>query len=140
MLVDNRDLIKIAIESTEKVRVLTTNRKELQWTGYVGAALITEKGNIFTGINLSLLCGIGFCAEHSAIAEMIKHGETKIKKIVATTANGKVLPPCGRCRELIYQVDQDNINAEVIIDDNRMMRLGELLPENWQQYFDQPLT
>ena len=38
--------------------------------GSVGAALLTDKGNVYTGICIDIACGIGFCAEHSAIAEM----------------------------------------------------------------------
>ena len=39
-------------------------------------ALETASGNVYTGINLDLACGIGFCAEHSAVAEMLKARET----------------------------------------------------------------
>ena len=135
---DNQDLINKAIESTQKARAIAKTREDWKWMGYVGAALITEEGSIFTGVNIALLCGIGFCAEHSAIAEMVKNGETKIKKIVATTAKGTVLPPCGRCRELMYQIDKSNVNTEVILDRDRLVRLGELLPENWQESMDEP--
>ena len=63
----------------------------------VGAALLTKSGKIFTGANLDLYCGIGFCAEHSAISNMISHSdETKIKTIVAFS--DKIMYPCGRCR------------------------------------------
>ena len=36
--------------------------------GQVGAALRTRSGRIYTGICLDLACGLGTCAEHSAIA------------------------------------------------------------------------
>ena len=41
--------------------------------GTVGSALLTAKGNVYTGINIEVACGMGFCAEHSAIAEMLKN-------------------------------------------------------------------
>jgi len=107
--------------------------------GYVGAALITDWGNVYTGINISLYCGIGFCAEHSAVAEMIKNGETKIRTIVAATAEGNVLPPCGRCREMIYQIDEANLATAVLIGNGDKRPLRELLPHIWQNYFDQSL-
>jgi len=90
-------LLKCAIEATKKARQVAGSRQARYWQfmGYVGAALITDRGNVYTGINISLYCGIGFCAEHSAVAEMIKNGETKIRTIVAATAEGNVLPPCG---------------------------------------------
>ena len=65
--------------------------------GSVAAALISSKGNIYTGICVSVRCGIGFCAEHSAIAEMLKQRECEISAIVAVNAKS-ILPPCGPCR------------------------------------------
>ena len=98
--------------------------------GSVSAALITKKGNIYTGICIDLSCGIGFCAEHSAIAEMLKYKETEIEMIVAVS-NDKILPPCGRCRELMLQIDRNNKYCNVIIDDNKIVTLEELLPYSW---------
>jgi cytidine deaminase len=46
--------------------------------GSVSCALMTNAGTIYTGICLDLACGIGFCAEHAAIAEMLKARETVI--------------------------------------------------------------
>ncbi|MDZ7686669.1 MAG: hypothetical protein U5O39_18265 [Gammaproteobacteria bacterium] len=56
----------------------------------VGAALRTVDGNIYTGVCMHLSCGIGFCAEHSAVAEMLKHRETRIETIVAVNRDGIV--------------------------------------------------
>jgi cytidine deaminase len=75
-------------------------------------------------------------AEHSAIAEALKHGETRIVRIVAVTADGAILPPCGRCRELIYQLDEANSDTEVVLPGDHQLSLGELLPLNWQKHVD----
>jgi cytidine deaminase len=95
--------------------------------GSVSAALITESGNLYTGICLDLNCGIGFCAEHAAIASMLLNRETVIKKIVAVT-NCEILPPCGRCRELMLQVDSRNSDCDVLLPMGIMRKLKELLP------------
>jgi len=95
--------------------------------GSVSAALITKNGNIYTGICVDLACGIGFCAEHSAISEMLKNRETKIDMLVAISENG-ILPPCGRCRELMLQLNKNNKETKIIIDENKIVTLGELLP------------
>ena len=141
MEINDDVLLKCGIEATKKVRRVVAARQAHYWQfmGYVGAALVTDQGNVYTGINISLICGIGFCAEHSAVAEMIKNGETRIRKIVATTAEGHVLPPCGRCREMIYQVDESNLDTVVIIGIGDKQPLRELLPHNWQNYFDKSL-
>src|SRR5258708_37303371 len=51
--------------------------------GDVGCALITDQGNLYLGVCLDITSGIGFCAEHSAIAAMVTAGEYRIAKIVA---------------------------------------------------------
>ncbi|DAB41294.1 MAG TPA: cytidine deaminase [Sulfurovum sp. UBA12169] len=99
--------------------------------GKVGAALLSAKGNIYTGINIELACGIGFCAEHSAIAEMLKNRETQIDMIVATN-NKSIIPPCGRCRELMFQVNRSNMNTKIYLTGDRYMTLAELLPNPWE--------
>ena len=99
-------------------------------TGSVSSALMTSKGNTYTGICLDLACGIGFCAEHAAIAEMLKARETAIEYIVAVKSE-RILMPCGRCRELIIQVDKENLNTKVVIDDTNYIMLSELLPKHW---------
>jgi len=103
---------------------------EAQWTAAaVAAALLTEAGNLYTGVSIGLACGIGFCAEHSAVAAMLQNRETFIKMIVATT-NSRILPPCGRCRELMLQVDRRNLETEVILADG-VVKLRDLLPHPW---------
>jgi cytidine deaminase len=98
--------------------------------GGVASALITDKGNVYSGVYIEAKCGIGFCAEHSAIAAMIKNGETKIKKIVAAK-EGKIYPPCGRCRELIRMLDEDNLKTKVLLEDDKVVTIEQLLPYPW---------
>jgi cytidine deaminase len=136
MTITRQQLIQEAMACTEAARPLAGQRARWEWMAYVGAALETEGGNVYTGINLSLFCGIGFCAEHSAIAEALKHGETRIIRIVAVTTDGAILPPCGRCRELIYQLDEANSDTEVVLPGDHQLSLGELLPLNWQKHVD----
>lgn len=98
--------------------------------GTVAAALRTAAGNVYTGISLDMACGIGFCAEHSAIAEMLKQREWRISEIVAVNAQG-ILPPCGRCRELMLQVSPANAHTLVAIAAGKSVPLHELLPHHW---------
>src|SRR5260370_24382293 len=95
--------------------------------GGVGAAVLTSSGEIFTGICIDTACSLGFCAEHAAIAEMLKHRQTQIVAVIAVNARGSVIPPCGRCRELLHQVDPANWDTKVILD-NAVVTLRELLP------------
>ncbi len=96
----------------------------------VGAALRTISGTVYTGVCIDLACGIGFCAEHAAIAEMLKHREVEIVAIAAVGESG-ILAPCGRCREFMAQLSLRNADTMVILPDEREVRLSQLLPEHW---------
>jgi len=99
--------------------------------GDVGCALVTDKGNVYLGVCIDTCSGMGFCAEHSAIAAMVTHGEHKIKKIVAVFEDGVAGPPCGRCREFMRQIHEENMNSEIIIGKDEVVKLKDLLPHPW---------
>jgi len=101
--------------------------------GDVASALVTDSGNLYVGVCIDTACGTGFCAEHAAIAAMVTAREYRIAKIVAVW-RGKdggplhVLPPCGRCREFIRQIDPANLDTEVVLGRQRTARIRDLLP------------
>lgn len=104
--------------------------------GNVGATLVSEKGNVYTGVCIDAGSGMGFCAEASAIAAMVTAGEMKIKKIVAIWKDGEdvyVVSPCGRCRQFISFFHKDNLDTEVILSQNRVVKLSELVP-HYREY------
>jgi cytidine deaminase len=106
--------------------------------GDVGCALLTEKGNLHVGVCIDAGGGMGFCAEHSAIASMITHGEQGIRKIVAVLGDGTILPPCGRCREFMRQIDGRNMDrTEVLLGKDEAVKLRDLLPYPWDEVFRQ---
>lgn len=97
--------------------------------GHVGCALITKKGNIYTGICIDSNCALGNCAEYAAIADMLKNNESEIDKIVAYSAKGQIYAPCGRCRELIRMVNDKNLNTKVMVKEDKICQIKDLLPE-----------
>lgn len=99
--------------------------------GAVGAAILSSSGSLYTGICVELACGIGFCAEHAAMAEMLKKRETVIDTIVASKVDG-IVSPCGRCREMMYQIDARNRHSRIILSADRTVTLEQLLPEHWK--------
>jgi len=111
--------------------------------GDVGSTLVTAAGNRFSGVCIDTGSGTGFCAEHAAIAAMITAGEYQITKIVAVwrDADGTlyVVPPCGRCREFIRQIDPANMDTEVVTGRDATLTLRELLPlSEWPGPVDPP--
>ena len=123
-----RELIGIANE--------TLNPREIgdgASAGSVAAALVTDKGNVYRGVCIDVACGIGFCAEHAAIAAMITAGETRIDKLVAVCCDDiGIVAPCGRCREFMYQIDPRNLDARILLAGGEVT-LRELLPHIWTE-------
>lgn len=99
--------------------------------GSVGAAILTAQGNIYTGICIDLACGLGFCAEVAAVAEMLKARETHALAVAAVSKRGILVAPCGRCREMMAQIDPQNLECAVILGETRDVPLSKLLPEHW---------
>jgi cytidine deaminase len=64
---------------------------------------------------------------------MVTNREYRIKRIVAVKDKGGVFPPCGRCRELIFQIDEKNYDAEIVLGVNKTVKLRKLLPNVWQR-------
>ena len=95
--------------------------------GGAAAAILTTGGRVHTGICIDTACGLGFCAEHAAVAEMLKARESHVALVVAVSASG-VIAPCGRCRELLWQVDARNRSAGVVVGPHRVVPLADLLP------------
>ena len=102
--------------------------------GDVACALLSSGGNLYLGVCIDVGSGIGFCAEHSAIAAMITAGESRISKIVAVWGENTVLPPCGRCREFMYEIDETNLaTTDVILGENHVVKLKDLLPHTYDE-------
>ncbi len=121
----DQDLIAAARAVVNPRRLSTTVE-----VGGVGAALCTASGVVYTGVCIDAACGIGFCAEHGAVAAMITAGESRIMAIVAVDRDGTIMPPCGRCRELVVQVDEGNTDTRVILAGGAKA-MQALLPDHW---------
>jgi cytidine deaminase len=127
-MIDDAELVRVARETLNPRRL-----SALAEAGGVGCALVTEKGNIYRGVCIDTACSMGFCAEHAAIAGMVTAGENQIASIVAVDWDGAIIPPCGRCREFIYQVDGRQGETRVILP-NKVVALKDLLPERWSRH------
>lgn len=100
--------------------------------GGVGAAILAANGQVYTGVCIDTACSMGFCAEHAAAAAMITAGESRVLRMVAVDWDGSILPPCGRCREFISQLHDDNLDAEVLVASDTILPLRRLLPFDWR--------
>jgi cytidine deaminase len=83
-------------------------------------------------LNTGIGSHLGLCAEQSAVSQMLSKTDPKVKKIVAVWRDEKgelyVLPPCGRCREFLRTMSQDNLEANIILGKDHSEKLKNLLP------------
>jgi cytidine deaminase len=90
---------------------LVTAAKEARQNSYapysefrVGAAIETDDGQVFTGCNVeSASYGLTVCAERVAIWKAISEGKHKIKNIAVVCDTKELTPPCGVCRQIIWE-------------------------------------
>ena len=102
--------------------------------GGVGAAIESASGRIYVGVCVDGACTLGICAERNAVFNMLTNGEDAIRRVVAVNWDGKVMPPCGACRELMAQLmPEEYKNVEVMLDyeKNEIVTLEALTPRWW---------
>ena len=102
--------------------------------GEVSAAILSDSGEIYTGVCIDTCSTLGICAERNAIFNMITNGEHEIRKVVAILPDGSSGAPCGACRELMVQLMPKSYkNIQIMMDykAERIITLGELTPEWW---------
>ena len=90
-------LISVAKQAREKAHARFSNFK-------VGAALRASSGKIFGGCNVeNATYGLTICAERVAIFKAISEGERCFNAIAVVTDTDALTPPCGACRQLIWE-------------------------------------
>ena len=102
--------------------------------GGVAAAILSEKGNIYTGVCIDTCSTLGICAERNAIFSMITAGENRFTKVLAIMPDGRTGAPCGACRELMVQLMPESYKSvEIMLDyeKGKVITLGEITPELW---------
>lgn len=111
----------------------TADRLHLDDIHEVAAALRTESKEIFTGIHTN--ANVGFadvCGEVAAICHAVAHGHRDLEAIVAVWGDGRgnyrLLSPCGRCREVISDFNEETWVIVGSLDDPYKVRVSDLLP------------
>lgn len=122
---DKKYLIRKAFEAQKMAYVPYSKFK-------VGAALLTEDGEIFTGCNIEIASySPTLCAERTAIFKAVSEGHKKIKAI-AVVGDSEFTYPCGVCRQVIREFGKD---ATIIIANSeenfKEYTLDDLLPHSF---------
>ena len=98
---------------------------------FVGAALLTERGNIFAGCNVeNASYGLTICAERNAIfAAVASEGaKMRIRAMAVTNKAGVACSPCGACRQVIFEFGPQAIVIYRGPQEMQSSTAGELLP------------
>src|SRR3954451_16938203 len=81
----------------------------------VGAALETTAGEIITGCNIeNATYRLTVCAERVAVWKAISEGHREFKRIVVLADTEAPTPPCGACRQVLWEFGGD---LEVVLAD-----------------------
>lgn len=102
--------------------------------GGVAAAVEADSGRVYVGVCVDAACSLGVCAERNAIFNMITCGESVLRRVVAVDWDGRALPPCGACRELMAELMPETYKSVEIMlnyEAARVVTLGDLTPEWW---------
>ena len=131
-----------AVLSTEENSLMEAAKEAYSrsWSPYskfkVGAAILTESGEIFTGCNVeNMSYGLTNCAERTAIFTAVARlgGAGTVIHMVAVAAEQPVAcAPCGACRQVIYEFGPD---ATIVFPGEagiKRMHIKELLPEGFR--------
>lgn len=70
----------------------------------VGAALLTDDGSIYTGVNIeNSSYGATICAERTAFVKAISEGHRDFRVLAVTAGSDQEALPCGICRQFMYE-------------------------------------
>ena len=116
---EDKELIESARNAIKR------NYDRVNWWHTVGAAVRANNGKVYVGVNCDSVSH-GACAEVIAIGSAITAGEREFDTIVAVLGgeSGKLLTPCGNCRQMMYIYDK---NMNVIVSEDTKVNILELL-------------
>jgi cytidine deaminase len=118
-MIDWEDLRAEALEAAA--------RAYAPYSGFrVGAAALLEDGEIVTGCNVeNSSYGLTLCAECGLVSGLYDSGGGRLIALSVLHADGALLLPCGRCRQVLYESG----GADLLIDSPAgPLRLDALLP------------
>jgi cytidine deaminase len=126
---ERAQLLKAAMDAVKRAYAPYSNFK-------VGAAILTEKGSLVTGCNVeNASYGLTVCAERAAVYSAVaKEGaDMRIRAIAVVNEGGSDCPPCGACRQVIFEFGPDAIVIFQSHGDVEEMHILELLPEGFSR-------
>jgi cytidine deaminase len=127
------DLTEAKLDEMLQAARAIVPRAYVPYSGFhVGAAILNEDGSIRAAVNVeNASYPLSVCAERNAVASMVASGRTRILGVAVATNATTPTPPCGGCRQVLWEFgDADTpVVAEGADGVRARWRLGELLPD-----------
>jgi cytidine deaminase len=93
----------------------------------VGAAALCDDGRVVTGCNIeNAAYGVALCAECTMAGQLRLTGGGRFVAVACRSGEGELLMPCGRCRQIIYELG----GPDCLVDTPRgVLTMREVLPD-----------
>ena len=101
----------------------------------VGAAVLTEKGNVYGGCNIeNSSFPITNCAERTAIVKAVSEGEQEFAAIALIADTPGPCSPCGACRQVMVEFKIPRIIMANMKGDVKVVTLEEIMPYAFTEF------
>ncbi len=98
------------------------------YSGYqVGAAALVDDGRLVVGCNVeNASYGVGLCAECGLVSALHAGGGGRLTHFVCVDRDGRVIMPCGRCRQLLFEAGGPDL---LLLTVSGVRPMSEVLPD-----------
>jgi cytidine deaminase len=93
----------------------------------VGAAALVDDGRIISGCNVeNASYGLTLCAECALVSSLHMTGGGRLVAFTCVDGDSRVLMPCGRCRQLLYEHSAEGMLLETV---SGIRTIDEVIPD-----------
>jgi len=113
-------------------------RAHAPFSGFkVGAAIEDENGRVFTGCNVeNATYGLTVCAERAAVFKAISEGAGKLKRVAVVADTDTLTPPCGACRQILWEFCGDaELTMANLADKRETVSIKQIFPRPFDATF-----
>lgn len=117
------DWTMLRVAATDVMR-----RAYVPYSNYpVGVAGLVDDGRVVVGCNVeNASYGVGLCAECGMVSQLHATGGGRLVAVSCVDGHGRVLMPCGRCRQLLFEQGGPELQVEMA---DGIKTMAEILPD-----------
>lgn len=121
-------MIPVDWEALRAAAVEAMRRAYAPYSSYpVGAAALVDDGRIVAGCNVeNASYGLSLCAECGLVSALQLTGGGRLVAFTCVDGDERILMPCGRCRQLLYEHGGPNLLVELAAG---VRPMSEILPD-----------